>query len=316
MSLGDPTFKMVQEVEGDGDPPSPPQPMTANIRIKCPDQTGVVAAVAQLLHGHGVNILETDQYTDRSTGIYFQRLKVDYSLMIVGQRNTSVLETALGEMAKRYHMEWSIAYTGRLKKVAILVTKDDHCLYDLLIRHRSGELECELATIISNHEKLRQAKRNMFGIPFRHLPIPSAAEGGKRAQEVQVEAVLDELGIDVIVLARYMQILTKDFCEKHWTHTINIHHSFLPAFMGAKPYHKAHVRGVKIIGATAHYATTDLDAGPIIEQGVTRISHNDSVEDMIRKGRDLERIVLARAVRWHLSDAVLVDGNKTVIFGS
>ncbi|CAM9325021.1 unnamed protein product [Discosporangium mesarthrocarpum] len=305
---------MIQNMEGE-QALSPPQPMTANITIQCPDQTGVVAAVAQLLHGHGINILETDQYTDPATGIYFQRLKVDYSLMIVGPGNTPVLEKALGELASRYNMEWTISYSGRRKRVAIMVSKDDHCLYDLLIRHRSEELECEVAAIISNHLKLKSVA-DMFGVPFHHFPIPPAAEGGKRAQEIKVEALLEEQRVDLIVLARYMQILTKDFCDKHWKHTINIHHSFLPAFMGAKPYHKAHVRGVKIIGATAHYATTDLDAGPIIEQAVTRISHNDSVTDMIRKGRDLERVVLARAVRWHLSDSVLVHGNKTVVFGS
>eukprot|EP00904_Undaria_pinnatifida_P012236 jgi/Undpi1/8142/HiC_scaffold_24.g10613.m1 len=304
----------VAELAGEAASP-PPATFTAVINIKCPDQTGVVAAVAHLLHGYGINIVETDQFTDPFSSVYFQRLKIDYTLMSVGAANTHVMEKALQELAVRYRMEWSISYRNRQQKVAVLVSKDDHCLYDLLIRHRSGELDCQVTVVISNHDKLRTVA-DMFGVPFRHLPIPSKEEGGKRAQEIQIEEILEQESIDLIVLARYMQILTKDFCDKHWKHTINIHHSFLPAFMGAKPYHKAHARGVKIIGATAHYATTDLDAGPIIEQDVTRISHSDSVADMIRKGRDLERLVLARAVRWHLASAVLVEGNKTVVFMS
>ncbi|CAM9704902.1 unnamed protein product [Scytosiphon promiscuus] len=309
-----PVVRAVAELAGETASP-PPATFTAIINIKCPDQTGVVAAVAHLLHGYGINIVETDQFTDPSSAVYFQRLKVDYTLMTIGSANTAVMEQALEELAKRYKMEWSITYSNRRQKVAILVSKDDHCLYDLLIRHRSGELDCDVCIIISNHNKLRTVA-DMFGIPFVHLPIPPKDQGGKRVQEIQIEEILERESIDLVVLARYMQILTKDFCDKHWKHTINIHHSFLPAFMGAKPYHKAHARGVKIIGATAHYATTDLDAGPIIEQDVTRISHSDSVADMIRKGRDLERLVLARAVRWHLASAVLVEGNKTVVFMS
>ncbi|KAG5180895.1 formyl transferase [Tribonema minus] len=248
--------------------------------------------------------------------MYFQRLRLDYSQIHVSPNNMSaVMTTAIEELAVKHDMTWTLSYDNVPKRVVLLVSKDDHCLYDILIRHRSGELACDVVTIVSNHEALRPVA-DMFGIPFRHLPIPPKADGGKRAQELQIEALLEAERIDLIVLARYMQILTPEFCDKYWSRTINIHHSFLPAFEGARPYHRAHVRGVKIIGATAHYATTDLDAGPIIEQDVTRINHSDSVADMIRKGRDLERLVLARAVRWHIADAVIVHGNKTVVFES
>ena len=198
--------------------------------------------------------------------------------------------------------------------MAVLVSKSDHCLYDLLIRHQSGELPCAIPIIISNHADLAHVA-SQFGIPFRHLPMEGGdKEAAKAAQEAAMEALLAEQGIDLIVMARYMQVLSRPFCERNAARTINIHHSFLPAFEGAKPYHRAHERGVKIIGATAHYATADLDAGPIIEQDVTRISHRDSVANMIRKGKDLERVVLARAVRAHLENRVIIHGNRTVVF--
>lgn len=290
-----------------------PKPQLASLLIQCPDQKGVVAALAQLLYGFGCNILESDQYTDQTTGTYFQRIRFDYSECLVGPTNTQVLEHAVAELAKRYEMDWRIYYDNKVKRVAILVSKLDHCLYDLLIRLKAGELSCQVPVIISNHPDLAPIAAQ-FGVAFRHMPLPTADAKSKHQQEAAIEQLLQELDIDLLVLARYMQIFSQDFCARHAEHTINIHHSFLPAFEGAKPYHKAHKRGVKIIGATAHFATAELDAGPIIEQDVTRITHRDSVKDMLRKGRDLERLVLARAVRWVLEDRVLVHGNKTVVF--
>ncbi|KAL0032208.1 hypothetical protein WJX77_011056 [Trebouxia sp. C0004] len=272
------------------------KPQLASLLIQCPDQKGVVAALAQLLYGFGCNILESDQYTDQTTGTYFQRIRFDYSECLVGPTNTQVLEHAVGELAKRYEMEWQIYYDNKVKRVAILVSKLDHCLYDLLIRLKAGELSCQVPVIISNHPDLAPIAQQ-FGVAFRHLPLPRTDAESKLQQEAAIEQLLQELDIDLLVLARYMQIFSQDFCARHADHTINIHHSFLPAFEGARPYHKAHKRGVKIIGATAHFATAELDAGPIIEQDVTRITHRDSVKDMLRKGRDLERLVLARAVR-------------------
>ncbi|KAK9823587.1 hypothetical protein WJX72_004032 [[Myrmecia] bisecta] len=281
--------------------------------VQCPDQRGVIAALAQLLYGFGCNIVESDQFTDKESDVYFQRIRFDFSDIVIGPANTAVLERAIAELAARYSMDWEIFYDTKVKRVAVLVSKMDHCLYDLLIRHRAGELNCAIPIIISNHPDL-EGVAQMFGIDFRWVPMKTKDAEGKQAQEAEIDRILTELDVDIIILARYMQIFTHDFCARHAAHTINIHHSFLPAFEGAKPYHRAHDRGVKVIGATAHFATSELDAGPIIEQDVTRITHRDSVKDMIRKGRDLERLVLARAVRWVLEDRVLVHGNKTVVF--
>lgn len=283
------------------------------LSVQCPDQKGVVASLAQLLYGFKCNILQSDQFTDENQNRFFQRIDFDYSDLSIGTSNVSLMETAIGDLASKYDMVWKVTYSNSLKRVAILVSRMDHCLFDLLIRHKSGELKCEIPVVISNHPDLG-AVANMFNVEFRHVPVDTTSSSPKRAHEEAIERVLSEYGIDVVVLARYMQIFSQEFCAKHWGHTINIHHSFLPAFEGAKPYHRAHDRGVKIIGATAHYATSELDAGPIIEQDIARITHRDSVSDMIRKGRDLERLVLARAVRWHLQDRVLVFGNKTVVF--
>lgn len=298
------------------DIPQPTPKFLATLRIQCADKMGVVAAVSQLLYGYGINILQSDQFTDSDTGRYFQRLRLDYAGIHVGPANMEpVMQKAISELAQAHNMDWTISYDTKRKRVALMVSKDSHCLYDLLIRHRGNELDCDVVMVISNHETLKPVAE-MFQIPFVHLPIPPKTEGGKRMQEEQVEELIEKENIDLIVLARYMQILSPEYCAKYSSKTINIHHSFLPAFEGGKPYHRAHIRGVKIIGATAHYATADLDSGPIIEQDVTRISHVDSVADMIRKGRDLERIVLSRAVRWHLEDAVLVFGNKTVVLAT
>ena len=207
-------------------------------------------------------------------------------------------------------MSWRIAYSDRPKRMAIFVSKYDHCLYDLLLRHRSGELACEIPLIVSNHPDLAPVAAQ-FDVPYEVLPITRENKAEQEKREIEL---VEASRIDVIVLARYMQILSADFTERFPNRIINIHHSFLPAFMGGKPYHRASERGVKLIGATAHYATSDLDEGPIIEQDVTRCSHRDAVKDLIRKGRDLEKFVLARAVRLHLEDRVLAYGNKTVVF--
>jgi len=280
---------------------------TATLLVCCPDRKGLVAALAQVLYGHGANILDADQHTDPVAGQFFQRIKFDLSEL---HTDRTSLETAISEVAARFSMDWRITNGHRRSKTAIFVSKYDHCLYDLLLRQRSGELSTEIPMIISNHPDLEPVAQQ-FGIPFHHLPITKET---KRAQENKALELLREADIDLIVLARYMQILTDDFLQSYEGDVINIHHSFLPAFMGSKPYHRAFERGVKLIGATAHYATAELDDGPIIEQDVVRCSHSDSVQDLVRKGRDLEKFVLARAVRWHLDDRILVYDNKTVVF--
>ena len=280
---------------------------TATLLVCCPDRKGLVAALAQVLYGHGANILDADQHTDPVAGQFFQRIKFDLSEL---HTDRTSLETAISEVAARFSMNWRIANGVHHSKTAIFVSKYDHCLYDLLLRQRAGELSTEISMIISNHPDLDPVAKQ-FGVPFHHLPI---AKEAKRAQEDKALELLRAAGVDLVVLARYMQILTDDFLKSYEGRVINIHHSFLPAFMGSKPYHRAFERGVKLIGATAHYATADLAEGPIIEQDVVRCSHRDSVQDLVRKGRDLEKIVLARAVRWHLDDRILVYDNKTVVF--
>jgi formyltetrahydrofolate deformylase len=280
---------------------------TATLLVCCPDRKGLVAALAQLLYGHGANILDADQHTDPVAGQFFQRIKFDLSEL---HTDRTSLETAISEVAQRFSMNWRLADGQRRGRTAIFVSKYDHCLYDLLLRQRSGELSTEIPLIVSNHAELEPVAKQ-FDVPFHHLPI---TKGSKRVQEDQALDLLESENVDLVVLARYMQILTDDFLNAYGGQVINIHHSFLPAFMGSKPYHRAFQRGVKLIGATAHYATADLDEGPIIEQDVVRCSHRDSVEDLVRKGRDLEKVVLARAVRWHLDDRILVYDNKTVVF--
>ena len=280
---------------------------TATLLVCCPDRKGLVAALAQLLYGHGANILDADQHTDPIAGQFFQRIKFDLSEL---HTDRTSLETAISEVAARFSMSWRIANGLHRSKTAIFVSKYDHCLFDLLLRQRAGELSTDVSMIISNHSDL-QPVADQFDVPFHHLPITKET---KRAQEDKAFELLRAANVDLVVLARYMQILTDDFLKSYEGQVINIHHSFLPAFMGSKPYHRAFERGVKLIGATAHYATADLDEGPIIEQDVVRCSHRDSVEDLVRKGRDLEKVVLARAVRWHLDDRILVYDNKTVVF--
>ena len=280
---------------------------TATLRVSCPDRRGIVAALAQLLYGHGANILDADQHTDALAGQFFQRIRFDLSEMHLDRKG---LERAVAEVADRFAMRWELSFPTERKRVAIFVSKYDHCLYDLLLRHRAGELSCDVPLIVSNHPDLEPVAKQ-FCIAYRVFPITAAT---KRAQEERELELLAEQRIDLLVLARYMQVLSPDFIGRWPARIINIHHSFLPAFVGSKPYHQAYDRGVKLIGATAHYATTDLDEGPIIEQGVARASHRDSPADLVRKGRDLERTVLAQAVRWHVDDRILVYGNKTVVF--
>ena len=279
----------------------------ATLLVSCPDQRGIVASLAQLLYGHGANILDADQHTDPVAGQFFQRIRFDLSQI---HTDRTSLEHGIGEVAARFQMSWRIAHGRAPKRMAIFVSKYDHCLYDLLLRHRAGELACEIPLILSNHAALAPVAAQ-FGVDFEVFPI---TRDNKREQEAREIARIEALGIDLVVLARYMQVLSGEFVARYPGRIINIHHSFLPAFMGGKPYHQAHTRGVKLIGATAHYATTDLDEGPIIDQDVARCSHRDSIDDLVRKGRDLEKVVLARAVRLHLDDRILVYGNKTVVF--
>jgi len=280
---------------------------TATLLVSCRDRRGIVAALAQVLYGHGANILDADQHTDPEAGQFFQRIRFDLTEL---HTDRVALERGIAETAQRFDMQWSLHHTSDRKRMAVFVSRFDHCLYDLLLRHRAGELACDIPLIISNHDDLRPIAEQ-FEIPFHLFPITKET---KQAQEAAELELLRACKVDLIVLARYMQVLSAELIAQFPARIINIHHSFLPAFIGGKPYHQAFTRGVKLIGATAHYATTDLDEGPIIEQDVIRTSHRDSIDDLVRKGRDVERNVLARAVRWHLGDRVLVHGNKTVVF--
>ena len=283
-----------------------PRDHILTLLISAPDRPGLVAGVAGTLYEHDANILEADQHDDPGTGMFFQRIRFE-----IGAPGVARLRTAMAELGERLGLDSSMRDRGDLRKVAILVSREEHCLYDLLVRHRSGELPCDIRLIIGNHETLAPVAAQ-FGVPFHLVPV---TEDTIELAEATEERLLVAAGADLIVLARYMRILSPGFVERWQGRAINIHHSFLPAFVGARPYHQAHERGVKLIGATAHYVTTVLDDGPIIDQDVSRASHRDSVEDLIRRGRDVERTVLARAVRWHLEDRVLVQGNRTVVFG-
>jgi formyltetrahydrofolate deformylase len=288
-------------------------PTTATLLVACPDRPGLVAALSQLLYGHGVNILDADQHTDTLARKFFQRIHFDLAAPTQpGARvvEPTLLESSIAEVAARFEMDWSLRYDARIKRVAIFVSKTDHCLWDLLLRHRAGEYRCELALIVSNHGDLEPVARQ-FDVPFRVVPVTPQSKARQEAAQI---ALLEAERIDLVVLARYMQILSDGFVARYPARIINIHHSFLPAFSGGRPYHQAYARGVKRVGATAHYATAELDEGPIIEQDVIRVSHRDSPADLVRKGRDVERAVLSRAIRLHLEDRVLVYDNKTVVF--
>lgn len=275
--------------------------------ISCPDRPGIVAAVSHFLYEHGANIVSSDQYTmDPLGGMFFIRFEFDLSDL---DRELPVLVEDFARVADRFQMKWHTFRASRKKRLAIFVSKEDHCLMELLWQWRAGELDAEIAMVVSNHPDMRELVES-FGIPFHHIPVTSETKA--EAERKQLELVADK--VDIVVLARYMQIISPKFIEQFPNRIINIHHSFLPAFVGGKPYAQAYNRGVKIIGATAHYVTEELDGGPIIEQDVQRVTHRDNVEDLKRIGRTIERVVLARAVKWHIEDRVIVYGNKTVVF--
>ncbi len=280
----------------------------ATLMVSSEDKTGIVASLSDMVFRYGGNIIDADQHSDEDTGMFFMR--ISWSLEGFNLDRDGI-EDSLKVLAKGYKkMKWKLWYNETEQKIAIMCSKTSHCLYDLLLREAQGELNGEIALIISNHPDLESAAKH-FAKPFYHIPVVS---GNKEAAEAEQIKVLEENNIDCVVLARYMQIISGNFLKGREGRVINIHHSFLPAFIGAKPYHQAKERGVKIIGATAHYVTEDLDQGPIIEQDVSRITHRDSIKEMIRKGRDLERQVLSQAVRLHLQHRVLTYGNKTIIF--
>jgi formyltetrahydrofolate deformylase len=277
------------------------------LTLSCRDRRGLVAAVAKLIADHGGNILDSQQFNDVETGRFFMRVVFD-----LGESTGAVaLRTALAAFAIETEMDWTLRNMAERSRVLLMVSKFDHCLGDLLYRHRIGELRMDIVGIVSNHPR-ESLKISLIGdIPFHHLPVTKET---KPAQEAAIRNLVVESGADLVVLARYMQILSDEMATYLSGWCINIHHSFLPGFKGAKPYHQAHARGVKMIGATAHYVTGDLDEGPIIHQDVEAISHADSPDDLVRKGRDIERRVLARAVHYHLEDRVLMNGNRTIVF--
>lgn len=280
---------------------------SAILLISCPDRKGEVATIADFVYRHNGNILHADEHADEESGLFLMRVEFDpkdfdIDLNDFGKYFTPVAET--------FQMTWRLARSSHRPRMIVLVSKYDHCLVDLLYRHRSGELECDIPLIISNHPDTKPIA-DFYKIPFAEISITKET---KAEAEAQIHVLIEKYRPDFMVLARYMQILSNDFVNRYPQRIINIHHSFLPAFIGARPYHQAFERGVKLIGATSHYVTEQLDDGPIIEQDVVRVSHQDTVADLIRKGRDLEKIVLSRAVRLHVENRVLVYGNKTVVF--
>ena len=282
------------------------RPNTATLLISCADRPGIVAKIANFIYANGGNIIHADQHTDFNTGLFLNRVEWQWDGFNLSRQ---AIADEFNAIAKPWDAQWQIHFSDKIPRMAIWVTKQNHCLLDLLWRWQAGELKVEIPLIVSNHSSL-SAIASQFGIDFHHIPITKA---NKLEQEQKQLALLEKYQIDLVILAKYMQILSP-YLVDNFPNIINIHHSFLPAFAGAKPYHRAHERGVKIIGATAHYVTKDLDEGPIIEQEVVHVSHRDKVSDFIRKGKDLEKLVLSRAVRWHLDHRVLVYGNRTVVF--
>jgi len=281
---------------------------SAVLLLQCPERKGVVAAIANFLYQNDGNILQTDEYSDPELDLFMMRVEWE----VTGFRfPVEQFAQHFGPLAKEFSMQWTVHLTSYRPRAAIMVSRSGHCLADLLYRHHIGELPCEIPVVISNHEDQRELAE-FYKIPFHQVRV---AIDAKDQAEREVLALLEAQRIELVVLARYMQILSQEFISRYPNRIINIHHSFLPAFVGAKPYHRSFERGVKLIGATSHYVTEVLDEGPIIEQDITRISHRDSLEDMMRKGGDMERVVLSRAVRWHVENRVLVYGRKkTVVF--
>ncbi len=276
--------------------------------IHCPDRRGLIAAVTEFITKNQGNIIYLDQYVDPIKNIFFMRIEWELNNFLIPREKIGEYFDTL--LAQRFNMKWKLYFSQQIPRMAIFVSKLPHCLYDVLSRWKSGEFRVEIPLIISNHQALRPVAEQ-FGIDFHYFPINKE---NKREQEEKELHLLEKHRIEFIVLARYMQILTDEFVQVYPNKIINIHHSFLPAFPGARPYHSAYERGVKVIGATSHYVTAELDQGPIIEQDVVRVSHTDTVEDFIRKGRDLEKIVLSRAIWWHLQRKTLVYENKTIVF--
>jgi formyltetrahydrofolate deformylase len=276
------------------------------LTLSCPDRPGIVARVTTFLFERGCNILDAQQYDDEETGTFFMRVVFDPDAA-----DREALRADFAAIAQDFAMKWVLRDRAHRYRVMILASKSDHCLADLLHRWRNEELPMDVAAVVSNHDAGTYRHVDLTGLPFHHLPV---TKDTKLEQEAALWALIRETKTDLVVLARYMQVLSEGLAAKLEGRCINIHHSFLPGFKGARPYHQAHARGVKVIGASAHYVTGDLDEGPIIEQDVERISHRDSPDDLIRKGRDIERRVLARAVRWQLEDRVLLNGRKTVVF--
>ncbi len=280
---------------------------SAILLISCPDRRGIVASVADFIFRHNGNILHADEHADEESNLFLMRVEFDaYDFDI----DLADFPGHFVPLAEKFEMKWKLEQSSCRMKMVILVSKYDHCLVDLLYRHRSGELDVEIPLIISNHPD-NQAIAEFYRIPYATIPF---TKENKQEAEANILELLQQSGADFLVLARYMQILSNEFVNQYPNRIINIHHSFLPAFVGSKPYHQAYLRGVKLIGATSHYVTEVLDDGPIIEQGVVRISHRDSLDDLLEKGRDLEKVVLSRAVRWHVENRILLYRNKTVVF--
>lgn len=281
---------------------------TAVLLMHCPDQPGIIAVITEFINANGGNILYLDQYVDKDNGIFYMRVEWDLdNFGIPTEKIRDYFETLY---AIKYNMEFKISFTKRKQRMAIFVSKMSHCLYDILARYIAGEWDVEIPVIISNHPNMEIVAKQ-FNIPYEVIPVN---KDNKEEMEAIEFSILDKYEVDFIVLARYMQVLSENFINRYPNRIINIHHSFLPAFVGAKPYHAAYDRGVKLIGATSHYVTTELDAGPIIEQDITRITHKDTVNDLVKKGRDLEKIVLSRAVEKHIQRKILTYKNKTIVF--
>jgi formyltetrahydrofolate deformylase len=280
---------------------------SAVLLITCPDQKGLVSAIAHFLFEHGGNILHADQHQDAELGLFLMRVEWDLEGFAL---DFSEIAARFDPIARRLGMKWRLASSSHRPRVAVFVSRQTHCLVDLIHRYRAGELGCEIPLIVSNHPDGQWIAASC-GIPYHQVEV---CPGPKEKAEARQIELLDENRIDLLVLARYMQILSPTMVARFPNRIINIHHSFLPAFSGAKPYHQAYERGVKLIGATSHYVTEILDAGPIIEQDVVRVSHRDGVQELVRKGQDLEKIVLSRAVQWHIENRILVYGQKTVVF--
>src|SRR5436190_8384630 len=289
-------------------PPSAAPPVTATLLVSCGDRTGLVAALSEFVFEYGGNILDADQHAEVETGLFFMRLVWDLAGFKLARPQ---IQAALELLATRFDLTWEVTYSDVRPRVAVFASRSPHCLYDLLLAHQLGELGGDLVAVVSNHDDLRPVAGH-FGVRYEHIPVDAA---DRPAAEAAAQRLLDQLSVDVVVLARYMQILSPELVARWPARIINIHHSFLPAFVGARPYHQAKERGVKVIGATAHYVTSELDQGPIIQQDVCQVSHRDEVEDLVRKGRELERQVLTRAVRLDLERRVLIHQNRTIVFG-